>query len=181
MCFVVLFASCGRADKEAEARSEKALQEMAELGAVEYKIRKIVKVNDSKWYKVGDRKILFNCIANVKAGVDLSELTPEDIVIDRAKKSISVNLPAVKMLSINMPAEDVEVVYDAVGFFRSSFGVEERNGFLEQGQDDIVNGLENLGVFAEAEKNTEEFVKAMFMQMGYKTVNVNFKSTNKQK
>src|SRR5690606_5451323 len=59
------------------------LQKMSDLATAEYVVTKIIKSNDNKtWYKIGDRKILMTCKASLVAGIDLSELTENDISID---------------------------------------------------------------------------------------------------
>ena len=56
------------------------LTEMNELGTVEYKVTKVIKASDdAKWYQFGDRKILFQCTAFLKAGVDLNKFDPSKV------------------------------------------------------------------------------------------------------
>jgi hypothetical protein len=67
------------------------IREMGSLATTEYTITKLVKASDDKtWYKIGDRKILISCRATIKAGVDLSKLTANDIDINGKKNYHSV-------------------------------------------------------------------------------------------
>ena len=56
--------------------SARTLKDLAELATVEYSVTKIVSYKDVAWY--GDRKILFETAAIVKAGINLNELSDSD-------------------------------------------------------------------------------------------------------
>lgn len=157
------------------------LSESADFGAVEYTVKKVVKVDDvGEWYKVGDRKILFSTTAYLKAGIDLSCLSMDDVDMQRSTGTITVTLPHAKLLSINMPAEETELVYDQVSFFRSSFTAQERNALLKQGEEDIVADIASLGILEDAEKNASDFFTAMLYQLGFKNVTVRFEDKEGQ-
>jgi DNA topoisomerase VI subunit B len=95
--FLALLATAGcsrRNDVEEMVKREvQAISEMRQLGLVEYRVRKIVKANDEgEWYKIGDRKILLSCTAYLKAGLDLSSFSMEDVDIDREAGSVTVTV-----------------------------------------------------------------------------------------
>ena len=166
----LLFSCNSRADQLTE-RIEK-MKETAELGSVEYTIKKLVKANDVKWYTIGDRKILFSCTAYLKAGIDLSELTMEDVLVDG--NTVTVTLPHAKLLSLNMPAEEIYLVYDRVSFFRSGFSTQQRMDLLVQAENDINEDIVNLGITADAEANATDLLTAMLKQIGFENVNIKF-------
>jgi hypothetical protein len=151
------------------------LEQATELGSVEYVVKKVVKATDeAKWYQYGDRKILFGCTAYLKAGVDLSNFTSENVVIDEEQKSIVVTLPHAKLLSINMPPSETKLLYEQVPTFRGNFTAAESNGLLQQGEEDVLNQVKDLGILADAEKNAKDFFKAMLGQMGFSVITVKF-------
>lgn len=166
--------SCNDINKQIESKIQK-VTELSELGSVEYTVKKVIKANDiGEWYKIGDRKILFNCTAYLKAGIDLEGLGIENFKIDQSKKEIVIILPHAKLLSIDMPTDETELVYDQVSLLRSGFTAEERTMLLRQGQQDIISDIENIGILKEAENNVSDFFKAMMSQMGFKSIIVNF-------
>ena len=151
------------------------LEQTTELGSVEYVVKKVIKATDeAKWYQYGDRKILFGCTAYLKAGVDLSNFTNENVVIDEEQKSIVVTLPHAKLLSINMPPSETKLVYEQVPTFRGGFTAAESNGLLKQGEDAILDQVEDLGILADAEKNVKDFFRAMLAQMGFQAITIKF-------
>ena len=151
------------------------LEQTAELGSVEYVVKKVVKATDEgKWYQYGDRKILFGCTAYLKAGVDLGNFTNENVIIDEEQGSIIVTLPHAKLLSINMPPSETKLVYEQVPTFRGNFTAAESNGLLKQGEEEILSQVEDLGILADSEKNVKDFFKAMLTQMGFKVITIKF-------
>lgn len=144
----------------------------AELGTVEYTVKKIVKCDDKQTFAIGDRKILFRSTAYLKAGVDLAGFTANNVQIDG--KNVTVTLPHAKLLSFNMPAEETSTVFENYGFFRSHFSPEERNYIMRLGEKDIRDDVPNLGILDEAEQNVKEIFTALLSQMGFQYININF-------
>lgn len=175
LAIALSITSCSENLEEKIEAKVPQLTEMADLGSVEYTVKKIIKANDvGEWYKIGDRKILFSCTAYLKAGVNLNNFSMKNVQIDNSSKSVTVKLPHAEVLSINMPAEETKLVYDQVSLLRSNFTAEERNSLLRQGEADILGGINEIGIIKDAEENASEFIKAMLMQMGFSNVTVNF-------
>lgn len=174
--FLVLTASCGKESKEDLIEERAAtITEMAELGTVEYTVSKIIKANDNKaFYTIGDRKILMSCKAVIKAGIDLKDFNEENIRYSKESNSITVMLPAPKVLSVNVPAEDVKMEYKKVGLLRSNFSADERNKLLAQGEEDIRADIPNLGILEDARSNARMFVESLFGNLGVENVYVEF-------
>ena len=149
------------------------MAETAELGTVEYTVKKIVKSDDKQWYSVGNRKILFQTTAYLKAGVKLNGFNQSNVVIDE-NKNVTVTLPHAQLLSFNMPADEITTLFEAYGFFRSKFNAEEQNYILQLGEKDIREDVPNLGILEDAEKNAKDVFVAMLSQMKFNSVNVKF-------
>lgn len=153
------------------------MSEVAELGSVEYTINKIIKASDdATWYKVGDRKILFNCTAYMKAGIDMREFDASKVQVNEADKSVVMVLPHAKMLSFNMPPEKSTLVYEDISTFRSHFSAVDRNHLLQLGEKDILNDVPNLGILEDAEKNASSFFRSLLRQLGFEKVTIKFEN-----
>jgi hypothetical protein len=153
-----------------------ALRNLQDLATVEYTVTKVVKANDNiDWYKPGERKILITCQASVKAGIDLSKLQKDDINI--SGKSITITLPAPKILTVNMPPENIKVAYSEVGFFRSDFTNAERDALMAQAEKQIWNAGEALGILQQAKLNTETFMNNFLLQLGFEKVLLTYDAT----
>jgi hypothetical protein len=151
------------------------LSRTAELGTVEYTVRKAVKARDEgDWFKIGNRRILFSCSAHLKAGIRLDRIPLDKIVVNEEEHSVSMVLPHAAVLSINIPPEQVRLEYEDVTGFRSKFDDRERQALLKQGEREIVRDLPKLGILTEAETNAEEFFRSMLTQMGFENIQISF-------
>jgi len=177
----LLLVSCSQ-ERVPEISLEKKLNqklaemtEVAELGSVEYTVTKVVKASDdAKWYKIGDRKILFRCTAYLKAGIDLNKLDVSKIVIDEQKKSVSITLPKAELLALNMPPDKSVLAYENVATFRSNFTASDKNHLLQLGEQSIRDEVPNLGILSEAEKNASSFFKSLLSQLDFELITVKF-------
>lgn len=172
---VLMLVGCTSEVKEDDDVLKQRVQNMAEsaeLGTVEYTVKKIVKCDDQQKFTIGDRKILFQSTAYLKAGVDLGGFTVDKVQIEG--KNVTVTLPHAKLLSFNMPAEETKTVFESYGFFRGRFSADEQNYILQLGEKDIREDVPNLGILQDAEQNVKEVFTAMLSQMGFESVNVKF-------
>lgn len=151
------------------------LTEMAELGTVEYTINKIVSANDNgDWYKLGDRMILFSTTSYIKAGIPLDDFGEKNIQADALRKSATVTLPHARLLSFNMPPEEVKLTYKKISALRSDFNASERNKLLMQAEQQIRASIPSTGIYQEAERNASEMVTTMLKNLGFEIVKVQF-------
>lgn len=174
----MLLSGCTRRERVEDTvkREVEAISAMKQLNLVEYRVRKIVKANDEgEWYKIGDRKILLSCTAYLKAGLDLSSFSVDDVVIDRDNGTVSVTIPHATLLSLDIPASEIRQEYDQVTMFRHSFSAEERNALLRQGEKQIRESVPSIGILPKAEENARKFFESVFAKMGFATVNVIFR------
>ena len=174
---LLLPAACSRGPSLQQQALQRltALSRTAELGTVEYTVRKAVRARDEgEWFKIGNRRILFSCTAYIKAGIDLERLPLDKIVVDESTRSISLVLPHAAVLSINLPPEEIRLEYEDVTGFRQKFSDRERQALLKQGERDIVRDIPSLGILAEAEENALVFFRPMLEQMGFENVQISF-------
>ncbi len=151
------------------------MTEMAELGTVEYTVNKIVSANDNgDWYKLGDRMILFSTTSYIKAGIPLDDFGEKNIQADALRKSAIVTLPHARLLSFNMPPEEVKLTYKKVSALRSDFNATERNKLLTQAEQQIRASIPSTGIYQEAERNASEMVTTMLKNLGFEIVKVQF-------
>lgn len=149
--------------------------EMAELGTVEYTINKIVSANDNgDWYKVGDRMILFSTTCYIKAGIPLDSFSEKNVQTDVLRKTATVTLPHAKLLSFNMPPDEVKLTYKKVSALRSDFDAAERTRLLTQAEQRIRASIATTGIYQEAEQNATEIVTTMLKNLGFEIVKVQF-------
>ena len=170
LVLLLLFSCKG---KEKKMNEVFAMKDMSELATVEYTVTRIVKASDDQtWYKIGDRKILMSTSASIKAGIDLSQISEANVKIDG--KSIDLVLPKAHIISLNMRPEDIRVEYQETGLFRDKFSTGERDILLRQGEEQIRNSTEALGVLQTAEANATLFMSNYLKSLGYERIRIRF-------
>ncbi|MCX6557135.1 MAG: DUF4230 domain-containing protein [Candidatus Aminicenantes bacterium] len=150
----------------------RTLKDLAELATVEYSVTKIVSYKDVAWY--GDRKILFEAAATVKAGIDLNELTDQDIKLEN-DSAVTVTLPAPKILLFNMKPENMREIFNESGILRSDFSNQEKDGLLSQGEKDIRAKVGRMDILQRAARNARILLESWLKKMGFQAVHVVFR------
>lgn len=153
--------------------SARTLKDLAELATVEYSVTKIVSYKDVAWY--GDRKILFETAATVKAGIDLNELGEDDIRLE-GEDAVTITLPQPKILLFNMKPEHMREIFNESGVLRSDFSNEEKDGLLSQGEKDIRAKVARMDILDRASRNSRTLVESWLTRMGFVAVRVVFKA-----
>lgn len=176
---VVIILGCNKSFSSKDKKEILALKEMSDLATVEYTISKVVKANDNKtWYKIGDRKILMSVMAYVKAGIDLSLIKEENISYQN--KTIHIILPTAKVISMNIPPEEIKQEMTDIGALRQNFTNEEKNALLVQAEQSIQQSIDSLGILKKAEENAKLFIENFVKKLGHQNVHVTIGAT-KQK
>lgn len=175
-----LFLSCSRKSIREQKQEILSLKEMSDLATAEYSITKVVKANDNQtWFKIGDRKILLSCSGSIKAGIDLSLLKEENIMIE--KKNIVLTLPPAKVIHLNIPPENITLEYQQVGFFRDKYSYAEQNELMAQAEKQIRQAADSIGIIQSAESNARVFITGFLKRLGYENVTINFNLPEKTK
>jgi Protein of unknown function (DUF4230) len=163
-------SGCGKS-ASAKQREILAIREMSELATAEYIVTKIIKASDDQtWYKAGDRKILMSCRAYIKAGIDLSAISEENIHTDG--NNITIQIPHAKIISLNMPPEDIVLEYQDIDLLRSPFKSSERDALAAQAEVQIRNGAEATGILQTAEANAKSFLTDFLQRAGYTGITI---------
>ncbi|MDE5750206.1 MAG: DUF4230 domain-containing protein [Duncaniella sp.] len=128
--------------------------------------------------KLGDRKAAYSYDTYLRAYVDLSGLTPEDVKVDEATKTITLNLPAVQT---EFAGRDMEIREDhyRVSGLRSHIDPKERAEIKEQMNAALKREVEEKSEFrnrleSEARAKCDVYFKSLLGSDGYNVV-VNFK------
>lgn len=171
---VILLASVGcTAPKEEPRPVVFSLQQIGKLATAEYQITRIVKAEDNQtWYKWGDRKILISCTASVKAGIDFTQLKPQQV--NQQSKKVFVQLPPPQILSLNIPPEGIKVAYTDVGVFRDPFSSSEINAIMQTAERQIRGQIKGLDILTTARTNATAFITRFLNGAGFNEVYVNF-------
>lgn len=152
------------------------LGEVSELGTSEYVLNFVFKNDDAfaERFKPGKRKILYSGTAYLKAGVDLSDFGPGNVKYDRSSGTLTVTLPKAKILSVNIPEEDIRPEHKHVAITRMDFSNEEKLKMRRKAEAEVYRNVNSLGILEDSQKNAKSVVEILFKPLGFDCVNVVF-------
>ena len=166
------------------AKKEQALQTIdkikaeKQLSLVEYEVRKVVKAKETGSFLIlvkTEKSILCSCQAYLKAGIDLEGFDPmTDVAIDPDGTMITLTLPDPVLLSLNMPVDQIEVLYEK-SVNTKDFTLADINNLLRQGEQQIRESVSEIGIIDDARRNARLFFEPLFKHLGFTVVQVNFK------
>lgn len=158
------------------------IQDLNELSTAEAFSKAIIERQDNKVFgqEIGlelpgtKRQLLVIIPGSVKAGIDLSEVTEDDIEVDEDAKTATLTLPKADFLGGPELFMDQVEVYSYEGLFRDKADISEAYELAEEAKKLILEEAEGQGVLERAEENGARSVQEMFQLVGY-DVSVEFK------
>ncbi|QTD40698.1 DUF4230 domain-containing protein [Sporosarcina sp. Te-1] len=158
------------------------IQDLNEIATAESYTKVIIERQDNQLFgqSIGvnlpgtKRQLLVVIPGSVKAGVDLSHLSENDITIDDRKKTATLALPSATFLGGAEIYFDQVEIYSYEGVFREKADIEEAYELAEEAKKLILEESAGQGVLQMAEQNAEKTLKEMFSFAGY-DVTITFK------
>lgn len=158
------------------------IQDLNELSTAEAFSKAIIERQDNAVFgqEIGlelpgtKRQLLVVIPGSVKAGIDFSEVTEDDIEVDEEAKTATLTLPRADFLGGPELFMDQVRVFSYEGLFRDKADISEAYDLAEEAQKLILKEAQDQGVLERAEENGERSVQEMFQLVGY-DVSVEFK------
>jgi hypothetical protein len=158
------------------------IQKTSRLYTTEYHIHKIVTHDDvvrlkgnflSKDFDIplplGERKVAIPMDATLKAYIDFSDFSENNI--ERHGDKITILLPDPKITLTSSKINQKEIK-EYVGFTRSHFTDKELTNYEQQGRKSILDNVPNMGLIQTAQENAARVLVPMLTQMGYQEENI---------
>lgn len=170
----IFLCSCsGKLQKNLQERMT-ALCAAGDLVTCEYTVSKVIKADDVVPWKIGERKILFTCKAYLQAGLDMSSYNPAKTIVSPSGKSIVLVLPAPKLLSLNIPVNEIRQEYSHITGLRFDFSAQERNELLRLGEESIRLDVPGMGIIKDARANAISYFTSLLTSLGFEDINIYF-------
>lgn len=193
LSLILLLATtaCSHRDEEVTAPEQQEqerptlvmqVQKCARLYTTEMRIHKIITHDDVLRLKgsllakdfnialpLGERKIAIPMDATLKAYIDFSTFSEDQVERDGDRITIFLPDPKVVMTSSRIDRKEVR---EFVGLTRSQFTDQELTSYEQQGRQAIVNSIPQLGIVDMARENAARVLVPMLTEMGYKEENV---------
>ena len=158
------------------------VQKCAKLYTAEYRVHKIVTHDDVVRLKgtllkrtfdvkmpIGDRKVAIPIDAKLKAYIDFSSFSEENI--ERQGKKITIILPD-PQVTMTSSKIDQKNVRQYVALTRANFSDEELSNYQQQGRAAIIESIPEMGILETAQANAAKVLVPMLVEMGYKEENI---------
>lgn len=158
------------------------VQRCAKLYTAEYRVHKIVTHDDvvrlkgtvfQKEFNVkvplGDRKIAIPMDAKLKAYIDFSQFSDQNIERQGDKITILLPDPKVTMTSSKIDQKNVR---QYVALTRAYFSDAELANYQQQGRAAIIADIPKLGILETAQGNAAKVLVPMLKEMGYEEQNI---------
>lgn len=187
-----LLAACNSGDTEpadtvadnTESRPTlvQQVRKCSRLYTTEYHIHKIVTHDDVLRLKgqllrqdfdiplpLGERKIAIPMDATVKAYIDFSNFSEQNVERDGDRITILLPDPQVVLTSSKINRDEIR---EYVGLTRSRFSDKELTGYEQQGREAILKSIPDLGIEETARENAARVLVPLLTDMGYDERNV---------
>ena len=182
---LLLCLSCSSGESQATLEEEQQgapslvtqMRQCSRLYTTEYRIHKIVTHDDVLRLKgnllsqkidiplpLGERKVAIPMDATLKAYIDFSNFSDDDI--ERDGKHITILLPDPKVVMTSSKINQKEV-REYVGLTRAHFTDKELTAYEQQGRQAILNSIPELGILEQAQANAARVLVPMLTEMGY--------------
>lgn len=158
------------------------VQKCSKLYTAEYRVHKIVTHDDALRLKgqlmnkqfnlkvpLADRKIAIPMDAKIKAYIDFSEFSEQNI--ERSGNQITVILPDPQVVMTSSKI-DQKNVKQYVGLTRAHFSDEELANYQQQGREAILQSIPDMGIEETARANAAKVLVPMLTQLGYEEQNI---------
>ena len=154
------------------------VQGLSQLVTVKYVMEKVVKLeSEPALYGLlpGDRIIII-AHADVKAGVDLSQISADDIKV--SDKKISLIIPPGKILDCYLDEKYTQVWEHKLAIFRK-FDPHLEHNAREQARQEIMLAAGNSGIQEEALERAKANLTQFFRALGFTEVDIRTRSETK--
>lgn len=142
------------------------VQSMARLETIQYTVEKVItaEINQGVFGSLFGDKLLFVAHGYVIAGVDLSKLSVEDLVLD--SDVLRVNLPDAEVFVATLNNDDSYIYDRTTGLFRKSDPDLETDA-RQAAEEEILKAALEDGILGQAQVNAEAFLERLFNDLGY--------------
>ncbi|OEH92077.1 hypothetical protein BFG57_17005 [Bacillus solimangrovi] len=151
------------------------VRELSKLATAEAFVKTVIEHEDNQLFGKDinvnvpgtKRKVLLIIPGNILAGVDLQQVSENDINIDEEKKTMHITLPHAQLLQ--EPSLDVDEVklFSVEGVFRGDVDWEEGFEFAAEAKQQMIEEATEMGLFTRAEEQAEKVLQQFFAKLGY--------------
>lgn len=158
------------------------IQNLSSLATAQAHVKAVLQEEDNKIFGKQintnfpgtKRKVLFIVPSSVMAGIDLSDVTENNINVNDEEKILTIAIPPAKIIGDPVLYVDKIEVFSQEGLFRSEMDLAEGFNFASEANEIVIREATDQGLLKAAEDNAKTVIKQFFEHLGYDvTVNIN--------
>ncbi len=146
------------------------VQTLSQFVTVKYTLEKVVEFDDVKWY--GDSRVLLVAHGVVKAGLDFSQLGPNDIEI--SGKKINLTLPRPRITDVYLDDHLTQILDHSTGAFRL-FDKDLEQSARQRAVEELRIAASENGILKNAADMGQSQLKVLLYQLGFTEINLKSK------
>lgn len=178
VCGATLLAGCQKSETD-EVKFYREISNVDKLYLSSMAINKVGEYNDDSNWKIGKRIAVYSYKTYVRGYIDMTQLTPDDVKLDKEKKTAVVTLPPVQTEISGRDFTMKEEHYRVSGL-RSRIGARERAQLKEEMNKTLKKEVAANPQFKKmieesAERKARVLIKQLMAEGGY-AAEVNFKN-----
>jgi len=173
---ILFFASACQKDNKALVVGK--IKKASELATTQFTIDKLVygvKEKNLFWVvNLNKSSFLAESQAFVKAGINLDELTADDIIIEGER--ISLHLPHVRVITFSYPANRFKEIKEySHDFAFNRISVAEKEKLFRDAEIDIRNSLKYMDITKTTQDKTRTLFEVLLRNLGYSEIYIDFR------
>jgi len=138
---------------------------LSQLVTVEFNTATVVVAEDVKWY--GESRVILQACGVVKAGIDLSQIRTNDIVVQT--NQVIIRLPSAQITDCYLDDAQTKVIDRTTGLWRT-FDKNLEQVTRKNAVDDIRRDARNRGILKKADEQARVLLANLFHQLGFTNI-----------
>lgn len=155
-----------------------AVRDLARLESAQYHVERVIELRDRQSRLFGlitaEDAILLVAVGDVTAGVDLTLLRDGDVVVDPAKGTARLALPAVEVLWTRLD-NDHTWIYSRTTDFLAQRHENLETRARQEAESTLEESALERGILARARDNAQRTIEALVRSLGYTDVTVTWR------
>lgn len=158
-----------------------AVRDLARLESAQFHMERVIDLSDKQsklWGMINtEDAILLVAVAEISAGIDLQKLTASDVVVDPARRSARIHLPAPEVLHAALDNDKTYVHSRQTGTLATRRDNLETRA-RQEAERTLLETARQAGLLNRAAENGRRTVEALVRSLGYDKVEVTVRSPN---
>jgi hypothetical protein len=145
---------------------------LGELITVQYTLQTVVHAQRERVFPLSPERIIMVAVGNVEAGIDLTQIQDEDIVIDGT--SVSIILPPAHITSVELLPNESEIFDSNRGWLLSEYDGLELEAMNKARSQLEFWAIDRVNLLEQAETEAVDQLETFLQKLGFQQIEIVF-------